>query len=61
MLKAFSTRLLQHLLAQNGWANAMLQPFATKSIQLNVVFGFGFTVTVIAFEGKLLHVSAVVG
>ena len=38
MLKAFSTRLLQHLLAQNGWANAMLQPFATKSIQLNVGF-----------------------
>ena len=38
MLKAFSTRLLQHLLAQNGWANTMLQPFATKSVQLNVGF-----------------------
>jgi ubiquinone biosynthesis protein UbiJ len=36
MLKALSTRLLQHLISQNSWANAMLQPFAGKSVQFKI-------------------------
>ena len=38
MLKALSTRLLQHLISQNSWANSLLQPFAGKSMQFNVSF-----------------------
>lgn len=38
MLKALSTRLLQHLITQNSWANRILQPFAGKSVQFNVGF-----------------------
>ncbi|MFA7349649.1 MAG: SCP2 sterol-binding domain-containing protein [Methylotenera sp.] len=36
MFKQISTRLLQHLIAQNSWANELLQPFAGKSVQLNI-------------------------
>lgn len=36
MFKGLYTRLLQHLVAQNSWANTMLQPFAGKSVQFNV-------------------------
>lgn len=36
MFKPISTQLLQHLLAQNCWANELLQPFAGKSVQLNI-------------------------
>lgn len=36
MFKGFYTRLLQHLVAQNSWANNMLKPFAGKSVQFNV-------------------------
>jgi len=36
MFKGISTRLLQHLLAQNSWANALLQPYAGKSVQFNI-------------------------
>lgn len=38
MLKALSTRLLQHLISQNTWASNLLQPFAGQSIQINVSF-----------------------
>ncbi len=38
MLKALSTRLLQHLISQNSWANNLLQPYAGKSIQINISF-----------------------
>ncbi|MDI1297835.1 SCP2 sterol-binding domain-containing protein [Methylotenera sp.] len=38
MLKALSTRLLQHLISQNSWASNLLKPFAGKSIQINVSF-----------------------
>jgi ubiquinone biosynthesis protein UbiJ len=37
MLKQLSTHIIQHLLAQNEWAAPMLQPFASKSVQLNFV------------------------
>ena len=37
MFKALSTRLLQHLISQNSWANAMLQPYAGKSLQINIL------------------------
>lgn len=37
MLKQLSTRIIQHLLAQNKWAAPMLQPFASQSVQLNFV------------------------
>ncbi|MDP3679072.1 MAG: SCP2 sterol-binding domain-containing protein [Methylotenera sp.] len=36
MFKQVSTQLLQHLIAQNSWANELLQPFAGKSVQLNI-------------------------
>jgi ubiquinone biosynthesis protein UbiJ len=38
MLKALSTRLLQHLISQNSWAHNLLQPFAGQSIQINISF-----------------------
>jgi len=37
MLKALSTRVIQHLLAQNTWSAPLLQPFASQSVQLNFV------------------------
>lgn len=51
MFKSISTRLLQHLIAQNSWTNAMLQPFAAKSVQFNV--GFMSTGLVILENGGL--------
>lgn len=36
MFKSLATHLLQHLIAQNSWANVMLQPFAGKSVQINI-------------------------
>lgn len=36
MLKGLSTRLLQHMIAQNAWASPLLQPFVGKSVQLNI-------------------------
>lgn len=36
MLKGLSTRLLQHLIAQNTWASPLLRPFAGKSVQVNI-------------------------
>ena len=36
MFKSLATSLLQHLIAQNSWANAMLEPFAGKSVQINI-------------------------
>ena len=36
MFKSISTRVLQHLIAQNSWANEILQPFAGKSVQFNI-------------------------
>lgn len=35
MFKSAATRLLQHLIAQNSWAHALLQPFAGKSVKLD--------------------------
>ncbi len=37
MLKQISTHIIQHLLAQNEWAAPMLQPSASKAVQLNFV------------------------
>lgn len=51
MLKRISTRLLQHLMAQNSWANTILQPFASKSVQFNV--GFITSSLVILENGNL--------
>ncbi len=36
MLKALSTSFLQHLLTQNSWANAILQPYAGKAVQFDI-------------------------
>lgn len=36
MFKGLSTRLIQHLIEQNNWAKALLQPFAGKSVQLTI-------------------------
>jgi ubiquinone biosynthesis accessory factor UbiJ len=51
MLKALSTRLLQHLISQNSWANPMLQPFASKSVKFNI--GFVSASLVILEDGSL--------
>lgn len=37
MFKSAATRLLQHLIAQNSWAHALLQPFAGKSVKLDFI------------------------
>lgn len=37
MLKGLSTRLLQHLAAQNAWAAPILKPYAGKSVLLDFV------------------------
>lgn len=36
MLKPLATKILQHLIAQNSWANALLHPFAGQSVQFNI-------------------------
>ena len=36
MFKALATRALQHIIAQNSWANAMLQPFSGQSVAFNL-------------------------
>lgn len=36
MLKSLSTKILQHVIAQNSWANNMLLPFAGKSVKVNI-------------------------
>lgn len=36
MFKALATRALQHIITQNSWANALLQPFAGKSVAFNL-------------------------
>lgn len=36
MFKSIATRVLQHLIAQNSWANGILQPFAGKSVRFNI-------------------------
>lgn len=37
MFAGISTRLLQHLISQNSWANKLLQPFAGKSVRLDFI------------------------
>ena len=54
MLKALSTRLLQHLIAQNSWANAILQPLAGKSVQLNTGF---ITASLVILENGNLAIA----
>lgn len=51
MFEGISTRLLQHLISQNSWANALLQPFAGKSVRLDFVLTS--TVLVILEDGNL--------
>ena len=36
MFKVLATRVLQHIIAQNSWANAMLQPFSGQSVAFNL-------------------------
>lgn len=36
MFKVVATRVLQHIIAQNSWANAMLQPFAGQAVAFNL-------------------------
>lgn len=36
IIKGLATQVLQHLLAQNSWANTMLEPFAGKSVQFKI-------------------------
>lgn len=36
MFKALATHSLQHLIKQNSWASAALQPFSGKSVQINI-------------------------
>lgn len=36
MFKGISTRILQHLIAQNTWAYSLLRPFAGKSVSITI-------------------------
>ncbi len=54
MLKSISTRALQHLISQNSWANAMLQPFAGKSVQFNISL---MSSTVVILENGSLAIA----
>ncbi|NOT14180.1 MAG: hypothetical protein HOP21_01130 [Methylotenera sp.] len=36
MFKGLATQVLQHLIAQNAWANGLLQCFAGQAIQFNI-------------------------
>ena len=55
MLKALSTRFLQHLLTQNSWANALLQPYAGKAVQFDIA---SIKANIIILEdGCLLYTS----
>ncbi len=51
MLKGLSTRLLQHLIAQNSWANALLQAHAGQSVKFKL--GFFSTSLIILEDGSL--------
>lgn len=51
MFEGISTRLLQHLISQNSWANELLQPFAGKSVRLNFILTG--TTLVILEDGNL--------
>jgi ubiquinone biosynthesis protein UbiJ len=54
MFEAISTRVLQHLVSQNSWANALLQPFAGKSVRLNFIVT---TTTLVILEDGNLAVA----
>lgn len=54
MFKALSTRVLQHLIAQNTWANEILQPFAGKAVQFNIAF---VSTTLVILENGSLAVA----
>ena len=54
MLKQISTRLLQHLISQNSWASRLLQPFAGKSVQLNMGF---ITASLVILENGNLAIA----
>ncbi len=54
MVKVALTRLLQHLIAQNSWAQDLLLPFAGKSLQFNVSV---FQQTLVVLENGQLAMS----
>lgn len=54
MFKALSTRVLQYLIAQNTWANEILQPFAGKAVQFNIAF---VSTTLIILENGSLAIA----
>lgn len=37
MFKSLATHLLQHIIAQNAWANDLLRPFAGRCVKFNIV------------------------
>ena len=47
MFKPLLTRLLKHLVDQNGWARAELLPFAGRSVQFNI---FPASATIVVLE-----------
>jgi len=54
MLKVALTRLLQHLIAQNNWAQELLLPFAGKSLQFKVSM---FQQTLVVLDNGQLAIS----
>lgn len=54
MLKTLSTRVLQHLISQNSWANSLLQPFAGRSVKFNVSL---ISTTLVILENGSLAVA----
>lgn len=58
MLKALSTQVIQHLLAQNTWSAPLLQPFAGQSVQLNFVL---FKTSLVILENGSLAIAGETG
>jgi ubiquinone biosynthesis protein UbiJ len=54
MFKSISTRVLQHLITQNSWANEILQPFAGKSVLFNIAL---FNTTLVILENGSLAIA----
>ena len=54
MFKGISTQLLQHLIAQNSWANSLLQPYAGQSVKFNIAL---FHTTLVILENGNLAVA----
>lgn len=51
MFKSLSTKILQHIIAQNSWASTILLPFAGKSVKVDI--GLLHTSLMVLEDGNL--------